>query len=258
MRVVLRLISTDDCCHCLNTLRILSVIFTLTTTGGYIVKLINSALLGTAVLFSVPVCADAADIYGNGGVILEDEVPYAARGLWDGLYAGGHVGATFDSTFENEQGDQQELDNGANVGVHVGYNWETQSNWILGVEADFGIADDEARGVGITDYIATLRGRLGYANGSSLLYATAGAALANYDEDIAALTGFNDNGLGYVLGVGWNHKLLNNLGVGFEGLYYDVTADGLQDGGDINQQFFIIRARMSYFLNRDGYEEPLK
>lgn len=213
-------------------------------------------MLGAIVLCCVPVCANAADIYGNEGNIFGDEVPYVAQSTWAGFYAGGHIGATFDDTFARG-GAETELDNGLNLGVHVGYNWASQSFLVYGVEADLGIVDDEFQGDGVTDYAATLRGRIGYDNGSSLIYATGGLAWVGYDPEFADDNQFDDKAIGYVLGLGWDHKLTSNMGVGLEGLYFNVNANEDIFGGDLNQQVWIIRARASYYLN-SGYEDPLK
>ncbi len=54
-------------------------------------------------------------------------------------------------------------------GLHVGYNWQKPGGWVFGIEGDVSFADD-------IDYLATIRGRLGYAMDSTLIYATGGAA----------------------------------------------------------------------------------
>jgi len=81
-------------------------------------------------------------------------------------------------------------------GGQIGYNWQT-SVWVLGVEADFNSLRTSvtrtasttysaagSSGITFTDtisasYLATARGRLGYAMGNLLVYFTGGAAFAN-------------------------------------------------------------------------------
>ena len=76
-----------------------------------------------------------------------------------------------------------------NGGVQGGYNWQA-ANWVFGVEADIQgstMRDDKAcifncNAVTFAQFdqrlpwLGTLRGRIGYAAGSNLFYATAGQA----------------------------------------------------------------------------------
>lgn len=224
-------------------------------------KFINSALLGVAVLSCVTASANAADVevYGDGGLILGDEVPYVAQSVWTGFYVGGSFGASFGSILDDEQRGRLEVDNGAHVSAHIGYNWESPSHLVYGVEADMGIIDDEFQGLGITDHIASLRGRLGYNNGSSMVYGTGGLAYIGYDQEFAEANVIGNNALGFAVGVGWEHKLLNNFGIGLEGNYYSIFGEDDQFGDGFDHDFWVIRARASYYI--DGFygdQDPLK
>jgi hypothetical protein len=60
-------------------------------------------------------------------------------------------------------------------GGHVGFNWQSQ-NWVYGIEGDIGAVED------VYDYVASLRGRVGWAADNVLLYATTGVAFARNDS----------------------------------------------------------------------------
>lgn len=113
---------------------------------------------------------------------------------WSGLYAGGHVGYGF-SNSRNTLADPLPVSGSDGSsrgvgGVQVGYNVVLPSRLMLGIEADATIpyffeTDDvmwsRAATSGNTltehlDYIATLRGRVGYAFDNTLIYATGGHA----------------------------------------------------------------------------------
>jgi len=146
------------------------------------------------------------------------------------------------------------------AGIHIGYNWQTPSNWVYGIEADLGIVNDEIEDEDVTDYLATIRGRLGYAFGNSLIYGTAGVAFVGYGDDLQD-AGSDDTAVGFVVGGGVEHKLSNNFSLGVEGLYYNVSSDGenIFDGNfDIDRDFWAVRARATYHFSADRYDAPLK
>jgi len=144
------------------------------------------AVLGLAIAHS----AIAAD-----SLVVKAAKPAPAADEWTGFYFGGHVGytrgnarvtlsdpdpLTFTKSFGTLTG-----------GVQAGYNWLLSSRVLLGVEADISfpnyLAADEVIWFRTTtdtdiaeklDYMATLRGRIGYAFPRWMIYATAGPALA--------------------------------------------------------------------------------
>ncbi len=90
-------------------------------------------------------------------------------------------------------------------GVQLGYNWQN-GHWVYGVEADgsFGAHD--------RDYLASLRGRLGWAYSSHLFYVTGGVGFTRVDG-VAAIFG-GDGGDG---GQGSNSVNLGGDGSGGAG-----------------------------------------
>jgi opacity protein-like surface antigen len=183
-------------------------------------------------------------------------------------------------------------------GGHVGCNWES-ANFVYGIESDIGFGDD-------IDYLATIRGRLGAAWDRSMIYVTGGVAFAQFDKSFRfrhkhkeddwssdsyrgpgphgdyTVNRYFDNEndeTGWVLGLGWEYLIKQNMSFGLEGLYYSFDddsgkhkfVDGIYDcegcdgkgyyhkykfDRDTDQDLFVIRARLSYHLRRAP--EPLK
>lgn len=120
--------------------------------------------------------------------------------IWTGFYVGLNAGYGWASTDATAAG--SDLD-GFVGGGQVGYNWQS-GNWVFGVEGDFqGSAQDTSSTglLGVTPitvdqeipWLATLRGRLGYAWGPWMLYATGGAAWADYKLSVTGPLGTVDD-----------------------------------------------------------------
>ena len=60
-------------------------------------------------------------------------------------------------------------------GIHAGYDWQ-RLNWVYGIEGDIDAVED------VYDYVASIRGRIGWATENVLLYATTGVAFARNDS----------------------------------------------------------------------------
>jgi len=114
---------------------------------------------------------------------------------WTGFYVGAHVGygrgtsnaVLTDPTVTAGPG----VASGMIGGVQAGYNHRFQSGLLLGVEGDLTfpnyfisnsilslLASPNSTVAEAWDYVGTVRGRIGYAPGSWLFYATGGLAFA--------------------------------------------------------------------------------
>jgi outer membrane immunogenic protein len=203
---------------------------------------------------------------------------------WSGFYMGLHGGWGFANSTATSRTDSATLgsllapasfdagDSGSLFGVQAGYNWQF-GNWVLGVEGDIsgvGIggfdSDVPLRTIGLgapalrfgadnfmrqeINWLASARGRLGYASGAGLIYATAGAAWANVDyqantsDDSILCAGagcawpaaFSDTRLGWVVGGGYEWAAASNWTLRGEYLFYSfggasTTASTMLSGG---------------------------
>jgi outer membrane immunogenic protein len=196
-------------------------------------KYLSFGLVSTLALGAALPAANAADIYRDRGSIKDTgPVDYVPSITWTGFYVGGHIGAAWS---DNE--DVDILDDSAMLaGAHIGYNWQRPNNIVLGIEGDVSFIDD-------IDYLATVRGRLGYAFGPTLAYVTGGAAFIGLDEELSS---GDDTETGWVAGLGLERKLRENISIGAEALYYGFENE--DSGGDDNN-FWAARARLTYHFN---------
>lgn len=225
--------------------------------GDYLVKVLKSALLGATFLAGASLLAgaNAADVYSRGGSLKDGPVAdYRPAITWTGFYIGAHIGSTFDDTIEID-GFEEEIDENFLAGVHVGYNWQTAGNLVFGLEGSWSfLTGDEIEGDDVIfvdaedNWLASIRARLGYAAGSTLLYATGGVAFL--DSDL-----YTDTSVGWVAGLGLDHKLRDNVSIGLEGLYYSFDDESDFDlVDDVERDFWTIQARLTYHLGGHSYD----
>lgn len=167
-------------------------------------------LLATTAL----VAAASATTVFAADLIIDAPAPYVEMAVandWTGAYIGGHVGAgSADIDWEVTGGGASgEYDaSGWLLGVQGGYNWQMDSI-VFGIEADASWADisgespdfgpgDVTRSI---DWTASLRGRLGFAVDSLLIYGTAGLAAASSTGEVFGNEDSNTH-FGWTAGVG--------------------------------------------------------
>lgn len=231
---------------------------------GSLVSLVTAGVLALG-------CATAASGADLGRPIHKAPVGAAPIAYnWSGFYIGGHVGGAWsgsDDSFANGATAGGILfmpvnlpfDTGGNgfvAGGQIGYNWQFAHNWVIGIEADLSWTDVN----GSTTYspippgptgaaavapsfvtmsrdvnwLATVRGRLGYAWDRVLVYGTGGVAWSNADYfgiesraggvniDVAS---FSSTRVGWVLGGGVEYALSQNWTIRGEYLFY--STDGV-------------------------------
>jgi high affinity Mn2+ porin len=164
----------------------MSVSVTRASSGRKTIRLLGCV---AAIILAIAHPAFAADAL----VVKAAKAPPADE--WSGFYFGGHVGYTRGNarvTLSDPDPINFSKSFGTlTAGVQAGYNWLLPSRVLLGVEADISFpnhlaADDviwfrtttETDIAEKLDYMATLRGRIGYAFPRWMLYATGGPALA--------------------------------------------------------------------------------
>jgi outer membrane immunogenic protein len=188
---------------------------------------------------------------------------------WSGFYAGIHAGYTFGERTNVDTtgilgGNIANVAAGArapSVGVdrdgfigggQIGWNWQANSPWVWGLEADISYTDVNSTTNFVTilpvalggapsplnnslsskmDYFGTVRGRVGYAWDRTMVYATGGlaygqvenSAVFNNAANLAQFIGSTrDTKTGYTVGGGIEHAWMGNWTVKAEYLYYDL------------------------------------
>lgn len=192
---------------------------------------------------------------------------------WSGFYVGAHGGYGWEHLYdaEKERADAK----GGLGGVHGGYLWQWQS-LVAGVEGDFSwsrlswsevnTATGETGGAELTtDWLASLRGRLGYDLGPVLLYGTAGVAWTEWSLKASytvIASGHTDRvsggstGAGWVVGGGAEMKITESIIARIEGLHYrlndldtNMKINGVpvhHDEGPIDSNITVVRGGLSW------------
>jgi outer membrane immunogenic protein len=198
---------------------------------------------------------------------------------WSGVYAGINGGYTFgDSNWGAPIATGNFHLDGGLVGGTIGANLQS-GQFVFGVEADAGWTDINGNFtnnntlvfvLGCTigpctyrtsnDWLATFRGRVGYALDRVLFYATAGGAAGNvkatFTDAAFGLTGSVDNTeFGWTAGAGVETALTENITAKFEYLYVDLANDSCNSapicGAGIPVSFdaSLIRAGLNFKFN---------
>lgn len=242
----------------------------------------NKILVAVAALVAMTVSSFAADLPVKAPVI-------AAAPSWSGFYVGGHVGGGWmeepNYTFADpgnaafascspcifpysSQALKGDSDLFGLAGAHIGYNLQIAPSFLVGIEGDFswmGARSHAFNGLSTADFpaingsslnfstnvnwVATVRGRLGYTSSNWMVYATGGVAWADVDHAAnaacpAAVAGFgvpcvftsgtvspfsiNDTKTGWVAGVGAEYAFAPAWRARIEYLYYsfDTATSG--------------------------------
>jgi outer membrane immunogenic protein len=200
-----------------------------------------------------------------------------ATANWTGFYLGGNVGSGTSrdrSTIADPAGNTLARFNLAPDGLigggQIGYNWQA-GNIVYGLETDFQGSTMEdnktfciACGPGVTadfnsklQWLGTVRGRLGYAVGPSLFYATGGFAYGNVKTAINEVS-FSDTRTGWTVGGGIEtpFTLLGLFGPNWtsttEYLYVDLGRSNYDLGPAVlttGAQEHIFRTGLNYHFN---------
>lgn len=174
---------------------------------------------------------------------------------WSGVYIGAHGGYLGVEASDNLGNPDSDF-SGVVGGVHVGLNYQF-GYFVVGVEADISATSaEEDQGPPLADidipWMSSIRARAGLAYDRFLLYGTGGYAVAQAELD-SNVGNFSDDATldGYVLGIGGEVMITENLIAGVEYLHYEFDdeaftlnvpfrADGSADA---------VRARLSWKFN---------
>ena len=213
--------------------------------------MLRTVLLATATCATLSATAFAADLPSRRvpQVFLPPPIPVFT---WTGFYAGAQAGYAFGRTTVTETSGLAPAvafnvgrPDGFIGGVHVGYNFSTQSlpvfgkiipsfgggGLVLGIEGDAdgndihattttGALNESFRNV----VQGSIRGRLGVAVDRALFYATGGAAFADFQDTFNSARGFDEFShtlVGYTVGGGVEYAVTNTISVRAEYRYSD-------------------------------------
>jgi outer membrane immunogenic protein len=209
-------------------------------------------LLATTCIVAFGSGASAADLPVKAAPMV-----YPVASNWTGGYIGAHLGvarnnASCTGNLDQSYGyygacssyygtsSQVLSDTGVVGGVEIGYDWQNRS-FVYGVAADWTWTDLDRTQTGYSgsasfrskvDWLASFRGRMGLAVEDTLVYITGGLALGQvkgYNTTVGTDNNGEGNygrishtGVGWVAGLGVEHKFSRNWSVKAEMLYYDL------------------------------------
>jgi len=157
---------------------------------------------------------------------------------WTGVYVGVYGGGAFGegkSTVVNFGLKTSASPNGGTAGGLVGYNYQFSPNFVIGLEGEGGWQGLESSttifGVttkSSTDYVARIRGRLGYAMGNALIFVAGGASFSDLKLSVSS-PGANSyaitkDSVGWTIGGGVDYAFTPNWIARVEYLYDEVPS----------------------------------
>jgi outer membrane immunogenic protein len=220
-------------------------------------KLLGTGLAALAFLAS-SFSAQAADIPPP---VYKGVRPVVAYYNWTGFYAGINAGYGFGTSNWSISPTANNKPTGFLVGGTLGYNYQVGSI-VYGLEGDFdwsNVKDTVDCAPGVTcgtssNWLATFRGRIGYAFDRWLPYITGGGAYGNVkatvSAPIAGLTGSSSSSqFGWTFGAGLEYAFLGNWTAKIEYLYVDLGSFDTGPAPVVNNVSFkenIVRAGLNY------------
>jgi outer membrane immunogenic protein len=183
-------------------------------------------MFGSAALLAAIGSAHAADISARPAPVYAPPMtaPAPTAYNWSGAYAGlsgGYGWTNFDSDSAAVASDGD----GWLLGGYVGYNIQSPSNWVFGLEADAHWSGISGTGGGARsdlNWISTLRGRAGMAFDRFLVYGTGGLAVAGVELNDGTATDKNTH-FGWVIGAGVETAISQNLTARLEYNYVSLN-----------------------------------
>ena len=222
----------------------------------------NFKLLGTGLaafaFVATSFSAQAADIPRP---VYKGVRPVVAYYNWTGFYVGVNGGYGIGKSDWSAVPAASNKPKGYLVGGTVGYNYQAGS-FVYGLEGDFDYADVKDSvtcAPGITcetqnRWLATFRGRVGYAFDRWLPYITGGGAYGNVRATISApiagvTASASSSELGWTAGAGLEYAFLSNWSAKIEYLYVDLGSFNTGPAPITNNVSFkenIVRAGLNY------------
>jgi opacity protein-like surface antigen len=163
---------------------------------------------------------------------------------WEGAYVGAHAGfgaGTVDwEVIGGGPTGEYDLD-GWVLGGQIGYNWQVD-NIVFGLESDLSVStlsgeDDTVFSSREVNWVASARGRVGFALDSVLLYGTAGLAVANSTGHLFGFVTDTATHVGWTAGLGAEVMVSDNVSLKAEYRYSDYGAESYYPGDFIDTGF---------------------
>ncbi|MGA7488429.1 MAG: outer membrane protein [Xanthobacteraceae bacterium] len=181
---------------------------------------------------------------------------YGPGYYWSGFYLGINGGGGWGTSQWDGVGNF-DLSGGV-IGGTVGYNWQV-NQFVLGAEGDVDWSGIKGTTTVLcptgcetrNKWLATARGRLGYAFDRFLPYVTGGLAVGDITASVPILPGGSITNAGWTAGVGLEVGVVSNVSVKAEYLYVDLgnfncgLNCGLAPGGNVSFDTSLLRGGLN-------------
>jgi outer membrane immunogenic protein len=210
------------------------------------------------VLAATTVTAGAADLARRAPVPYAPQPAYLPIYNWTGFYIGINGGGGFGSSNWDSTGSRDV--SGGLVGGTVGYNYQF-GQVVAGIEGDIdwsGISGTTnnfcAPGCTTSNtWLATVRGRLGYAADRFMPYVTGGAAFGNIKASVPGFATTSSDNAGWTIGAGLEAAFAPNWTAKVEYLYVDLgsfncglNCNGVSVTDNVTFHTNVLRAGVNY------------
>jgi outer membrane immunogenic protein len=177
---------------------------------------------------------------------------YSAPYNWTGFYLGINGGGGFGHSNWNGVGSNGFNTSGGLVGGTIGYNWQFNQT-VIGLEGDADWSSIRGSSSNATlgsietrnNYLATVRGRVGYAFDRILPYVTGGLAIGDVKAD-TPFTSTDNTRAGWTVGGGLEFALAGPWTAKVEYLYADLGKDTNLAGTNVDFHTNVVRAGLNY------------
>ena len=184
-------------------------------------------------------------------------VIFAPAYSWTGFYAGINGGYGWGDSRWDTIASSVDTSGGL-VGGTLGYNWQTGA-LVFGLEGDIAWADirgtfaNAACPAGCetrTNWLATFRGRLGYAFDRFMPYVTGGLAAGDVEAKPVGFAGVSDTNVGWTIGAGIEAAVAANWTAKVEYLYVDLgsvncTIAACGGAANVDHRINVVRAGLN-------------
>jgi outer membrane immunogenic protein len=197
--------------------------------------------------------ASAADLGRTHPMPTKAPVYVAPPFTWTGAYVGINGGGGWGSSDFSAPYSTGSFDtSGGLVGGTLGYNWQTGQT-VFGVEGDGDWSDlsGSANCAGTNcevrnNWLATMRGRLGYSFGEFMPYVTGGLAVGDIKSTIDGIGDATETKAGWTVGGGVEAHISGPWSAKVEYLYVDLGRGASLAGSDASFHTNIVRAGLNY------------
>lgn len=178
---------------------------------------------------------------------------------WTGFYIGINGGYGWGNSDWNGVFAARTDPSGFLVGGTLGYNWQT-GPWVLGLEGDIAYSDMRGSFTNAVcpagcetrnEWLATARGRLGYAIDRVMPYVTGGLAVGDIQANPTGFAGVSETNAGWTIGGGVEAALAPNWTAKIEYLHVDLGNVGCSAAAcgaatNVDFQANVVRAGLNF------------